>query len=88
MTLISQILCEHCDYTFETLKGNLPKALESVSLHTIQLGEHRTWRWIEAYKSERTAKEAQLQVQQFSSKKYKSHHRVPETVACLFDVQS
>ncbi|KAG2742513.1 hypothetical protein P692DRAFT_20748215 [Suillus brevipes Sb2] len=30
-------------------------------------------------------KEAQLQVQQFSSTKYKSHRRIPETVARLFD---
>ena len=44
------------------------------------------WRWIEAYKSEKTAKEAQLQVQQFSSKRYASHRCVPETVARLFDV--
>ena len=85
---VKKYLCEHCDYTFKTLKGNLPKALESVSLHTIRLWEHRMWRWIEAYKSGRTAKEAQLQVQQFSSKKYKSHRRVPETVVRLFDVQS
>ena len=27
---------EHCDYTFETLKTNLPKALESVQISTIR----------------------------------------------------
>jgi len=83
---VKKYLCEHCDYTFETLKGNLPKALESVALHNIRLWEHHMWRWIEAYKSGKTAKEAQLQVQQFSSKKYASHRCVPETVARLFDV--
>jgi len=30
-------------------------------------------------------KEAQLKVKEFSSKEYKSHRRVPETVASLFD---
>jgi len=42
-------------------------------------------RWIEAYRSGLPTKEAQLQVQQFSSTKYKSHRHIPETVARLFD---
>ena len=33
---VKKYLQEHCDYTFETLKTNLPKALESVQLSTIQ----------------------------------------------------
>jgi hypothetical protein len=39
-------------------------------------------RWMKAYQSGLETKEAQLQVREFSSKKYKSHRRVPET---LFD---
>ncbi|OAX39442.1 hypothetical protein K503DRAFT_849509 [Rhizopogon vinicolor AM-OR11-026] len=60
---VKKYLRDNCDGSFETLKANLPKALESVqALPT---------------------KEAQLQVQQFSSTKYnnKSHRRIPETVA-------
>jgi len=66
---------EHCDYTFETLKTNLSSAL----------WEHHTHMWIEAYWSGLETKEAQLQVREFSSKKYKSDRRVPQTVASLFD---
>jgi hypothetical protein len=41
---VKRYLHEHCDYTFETLKDNLPKALESVALNTIWLWEHHMWR--------------------------------------------
>ncbi|KAG2755700.1 hypothetical protein P692DRAFT_20717258 [Suillus brevipes Sb2] len=61
------------------------KALESVQVNTIRLWEHRMHRWIEAYRSGLPTKEAQLQVRQFSSTKYKSHRHIPETVARLFD---
>src|SRR6267143_5962841 len=33
---VKRYLREHCDYTFETLKENMPKALASVSVETIQ----------------------------------------------------
>ena len=33
---IKKYLCDNCDYTFDTLKENMPKALESVQLQTIQ----------------------------------------------------
>jgi len=32
---IKKYLRNNCNYTFDTLKANMPKALESVSLHTI-----------------------------------------------------
>ncbi|KAH7919570.1 hypothetical protein BV22DRAFT_1108019 [Leucogyrophana mollusca] len=34
---VKKYLCDNCDCTFETLKKNLPKALESVQLKTIRL---------------------------------------------------
>ncbi|KAG2134556.1 uncharacterized protein EDB93DRAFT_1242635 [Suillus bovinus] len=71
---VKRYLRENCDYTFEMLKTNLPKAMASVRLSTIRLWEHRMHRWVSAY-----------QVKEFSSRKYKSHRRVPETLACLFD---
>jgi len=37
---VKKYLCEHCDYTFKTLQENMPKALASVSLQTIQKWEH------------------------------------------------
>lgn len=76
---------EHCDYTFKTLKENLPKALASVDIKTIRRWEHRTIRWTEAYRSGLGAKEAQFEVRRFSSKQYTSHRRVPETLARQFD---
>ncbi|KAG2090883.1 hypothetical protein BD769DRAFT_1371405, partial [Suillus cothurnatus] len=47
--------------------------------------QHRMFQWMEAYRSGLTTRDAQLQVKQFSSACYKSHRRVPETVARVFD---
>ncbi|TFY70750.1 hypothetical protein EVG20_g2243, partial [Dentipellis fragilis] len=52
-------LRDHCDYTFETLKENVPKALESVSVATIRRWEHRTWRFVDAYGEGLDAKDCQ-----------------------------
>ena len=38
--LVKEYLQDNCDYTFDTLKENLPKALESVPLSTIQKWQH------------------------------------------------
>ena len=76
---------DHCDYTFDTLKDNMPKALASVKLHTIRRWEHRMFRWMEAYRSGLETKDAQLHVKKFSSTKYKSHRCIPEGVAQAFD---
>ena len=78
---------DNCDGTFETLKTNLPQAFESVQLSTIRLWEHRTHRWMDAYRAGLDTKAAQTQVQEFSSKKYKSHRRIPDGVAQSLDFQ-
>jgi transposase len=70
---VKKYLRENCDYTFETLKANLPSALASVDLCTIRRWEHRMIQWMDAYCSGLGAKEAQLQVKKFSSKCYTSH---------------
>lgn len=77
---VKKYLHDNCDSSFESLKTNMPKALESVQVNTVWLWEHYMHRWIEAYRSGLPTKEAQLQVQQFSSMKYKSHRCIPETV--------
>jgi len=82
---IKKYLRDHCDYTFTTLQENLPKALGSVVVETIRKWEHRTWRWLEAYGDGLAAREAQLHVQKFSSRKYKSHRRVPEGLVVQLD---
>ncbi|KAJ7604875.1 hypothetical protein DFH06DRAFT_1020554 [Mycena polygramma] len=82
---MKQYLRENCDYTFDTLKENMPKALAAVQLATIRRWEHRMHRWMDAYRSGMETQEAQLQVRAFSSKKYKSHRRIPEGVARAFD---
>jgi adenylate kinase family enzyme len=78
-------LCENCDYTFATLQENMPKALKSVDVHTIRKWEHRMFRWMDAYRDNLSAKDAQLKVKLFSSRQYTSHRRVPESLARVFD---
>ena len=82
---VKRYLRDNCDYTFNTLKGNMPQALASVQLETIQKWEHRTHRWMSAYRSGLSTKDAQLQVKEYSSTKYKSHRRVPDTLAHVLD---
>jgi hypothetical protein len=72
---------DNCDYTFDTLKENMLKALTSVKLETIYKWEQWMYHWMDAYRAGLGTNKAQKQVKQFSSKKYKSHRCVPETVA-------
>lgn len=74
---VKKYLRDNCDYTFDTLKDNMPKALESVGLHTIRRWEHRMFRWMEAYRSGLGTTQAQQQVKKFSSMTYQSHRRLP-----------
>jgi hypothetical protein len=83
--LVKKYLRDNCDFSFNTLKENMPKALADVRLSTMRLWEHRMYRWMEAYRSGLGTTDAQLQVKRFSSTKYKSHRRIPETVARAFD---
>ncbi|CAK5282859.1 unnamed protein product [Mycena citricolor] len=78
-------LREHCDYTFATLKENIPKAMASVSVELIPKWEHCAWRFIEAYSEGLGAKDAQRKVKEFSSRKYKSHQRIPKQLAASLD---
>ena len=82
---VKRYLRENCDYTFTTLQENLLKALESVSVETIRKWEHRMWRWVDAYAGGMGARDAQLHVREFSSRKYRSHRRVPERLAAQLD---
>ena len=83
--VVKRYLCEHCDMTFDTLKQNMPKALESVLLDTIRKWEHRMHQWMAAYREGLGTREAQMKVKAFSSTKYKSHRRIPESVAAAMD---
>lgn len=82
---VKRWLRNNCDYTFQTLKENMPKAMASVSVQTIRRWEHRMIWWMDAYRGGLSAKDAQFQVKQFSSKRYTSHRRVPETLARQLD---
>jgi hypothetical protein len=83
--VLKRYLRKHCDYTFPTLQANMPIALASVNKILIRKWHNRMMRWIDAYRDGLNAKDAQLRVQTFSSKKYRSHHRVPQRVAAAFD---
>ena len=76
---------DNCDNSFNMLKANVSLALKSVDLHTIHLWEHCSHCWMDAYQSGLETKEVQVQVQKFSSTKYKLHQQVPESVAQHFD---
>ncbi|KAF8224057.1 hypothetical protein L208DRAFT_1313473, partial [Tricholoma matsutake] len=78
-------LRDNCDYTFKTLQENMPKALAAVKLSTIWTWEHHMIWWMEAYWSGLGENAGQFQVREFSSKQYKSHRHVPETIAHQFD---
>ncbi|KAJ7760045.1 hypothetical protein B0H16DRAFT_1313073 [Mycena metata] len=83
--MVKKYLRDNCDYTFDTLKENMPKALAHVKLETIRRWEHRMVRWMDAYREGMETKDAQLQVRQFSSTTYSSHRRIPQGVARAFD---
>lgn len=83
---VKKYLRDHCDYTFDALKANLPIALASVPIKSIRLWEHRVFCWMDAYRSDLDTRNAQLQVKQFSSRRFKSHRRVPEGLASTFDI--
>ena len=85
LTTVKECLCDDCGYTFDTLKENMPKALESVQLPTIQTWEHRVFQWMDVYRVCMGTSEAQKVVKENSSKIYKSHHCTFETDACTFD---
>ena len=74
-----------CPFNFDTLKTNLPHAMESVPLDTIRKWEHRMHRWMEAYWEGLDTHSAQAKVKAFSLTKYKSHRHIPESVAAALD---
>ena len=82
---VKKYLRTHCNYTFDTLKTNLPAALAAVDVKTIRKWEHRMIRWMEAYRDVKSAKDAQFEVKKYGSQHYKSHCKVSESVAQTFD---
>ncbi|KAJ7689723.1 hypothetical protein B0H17DRAFT_937013, partial [Mycena rosella] len=77
-------LRDNCDYMFDTIKENMPKALASVKL-AIRCWEHRMVWWMDVYRIGMETSDAQLHVRRYSSTTYKSHRRVAERVARHFD---
>ena len=82
---VKKYLQEHCNFTINTLKANMPKALDFVQLSTIRKWEHQMYCWMDAYRSGLGTTDAQMQMQKFSSTRYKSHRCIPEHVAYAMD---
>ena len=82
--MVKKYLCDHCDYSFNRLKENLPKALDLVPIQTICQWEHWLFCWVDAYWAGLGLVEAQFQVKKFSSRQYKSHRQIPDNIATLF----
>jgi hypothetical protein len=55
---VKRYLHEHCDMTFDTLKVNMPLALASVKLATIQRWEHQMYWWMDAYRQGMSTQDA------------------------------
>ena len=85
---VKRYLHNHCDYTFEGLEANPPKALVSVQLSTIWKWEYRMMRWMHANRDGKYAIDAQFDVERHGSKQYTSHHQTSEMVAHQFDKPS
>jgi hypothetical protein len=83
--LVKKYLRNNCDYTFNTLKENKPKALASIKLETIRRWEHRVVRWMTAYWAGMGIQDVPLHVHKFSSTTYSLHRRIPERVAIAYD---
>jgi len=76
---VKRWLHDNCDYTFQGLQENLLKAMKAVELDTIRKWEHQMYRWMDTYQGGLSARDAQFKVKAFSSRKYTSHRRVPES---------
>jgi len=74
---IKQWIHEHCDYTFVTLQVNMPQALASVDALLIRKWQNHMMWWMDAYWARLNAKDVQMSIQAFSSRKYTSHFHVP-----------
>jgi hypothetical protein len=69
---------ECCDFTLDGLDREIRIAQEKVKIATIRRWYHRMMRWVDAHETGAGTVTAQQQVQEFSSKKLKSHRRAPE----------
>ena len=83
--MVKKYLCDHCNYSFDGLKDNLPKALESVQIQTIWQWENKFFCWVEAYCSGLGLVEAHAHVKKYTSRQFTSHRCVSERVAATFD---
>jgi len=68
---------ECCDFTLDGLDKEVGIGLEKAKIETIRRWYHRMMRWLDAYEAG-SGVAAQRQVQEFSSKRFKSHRRAPE----------
>jgi hypothetical protein len=63
---------QRCDYTFASLRVQVPQILKEVPLGTIRAFHRKAWRYIDAYN-----KGLEGPLAEWAVKKYKSHRRLP-----------
>ncbi|TBU23016.1 hypothetical protein BD311DRAFT_674807, partial [Dichomitus squalens] len=57
-----------------------PGRRNKVSICGIWKWEHWAWRFVDAYAEGLGAREAQKKVKELTSRKYKSHHHIPQAM--------
>lgn len=72
-----RIVRGECDYTIESLRLNVPKAINSIPPDTMKRFFRSSFRYIQAYKDGENLTAAQVI---HSVRKYRSHRKVPESL--------
>ena len=83
--MVKKYLRGYCDYTFDALKENMPKACSSANHSQAGALDVPLDGGLQVRTGHKGTKNVQVQVHKFSSATYKSHRCIPDAVASAFD---